>query len=81
MEPVKVYVTKYCLTNGISEETLTSEIKELIHTKESGYCCYFLDKEAFLNWNEAVKDANKRKEAKLKSLRKSIDKLEKLTFE
>jgi hypothetical protein len=81
MELVKVYVTKYCLTNGngISEETLDGEIKKIIRTKEGGH--YFMGEEAFIDKEDAVKNANKRKEVKLKSLRKSIEKIENLKFD
>lgn len=73
------YVTKYALSGGIQRVTgkLTND-GQYVTYEPHGFARYGRD--AFINSMEAQADAEKRRVAKIASLRKQIAKLEKLTF-
>lgn len=73
----KVYVTKYAISRGIEEierDYDYSYIKYNFHT------FLYIGKDAFLDKSEAIKKAEEMKKRKIASLRKQIEKLEKMTF-
>jgi hypothetical protein len=82
---MKVYITKYSLTQGI-EEIEATECGErypgMIETRENGYTAYYHGEGR--QWHRskeaAVEKAEKMRLAKIASLKKQIAKLEKLTF-
>ena len=78
---MKRFITKYCLTSGISEEdlNLASSKGLLINTNCSN--CYHDNKDCFEDKNDALADAEKRRLRKLESLKKQIKKLENLKFD
>lgn len=81
---MKVWITKYALTEGIMVAEAASPSKEmpyLIAVKRYG-CMeqYFHKGEWFTDEVSAVLDARSRRAKRIASLRKSIAKLEKLEF-
>lgn len=86
---MKVWITKYALTRGIEE--ITSEDVSRMFIKKNGDLVmygesgmfpvsyssdnYFLDKES------AVKKAEEMRQKKIESLKKQIEKLERMRFE
>lgn len=81
---MKVFVTKYALTAGIQEvEATEASIPGMISVApvSKGAFGYNLHKgEWFPTREEAVEDAEKRRNAKIASLKKSLSKLERLSF-
>jgi hypothetical protein len=81
----KVYITKYALTTGILE--IEAEIMKSYWDKYPGYVkdeegeLYYLSKDAFTDEDEAIKKAEEMRKARIISLYKQIDKLDKLRFE
>jgi len=80
----KIYVTKYCLTNGIKcyDWDEESHSTNLIYPEIECKMCnpLYLGKEAFLTQEEAKQDAEKRRARKIASLQKQISRIEKLNF-
>ena len=80
---MKIYITKYALTKGILEkdaerhETRTSTA---VVGYEGNYYEYFHGQDWHLTRELAVLRANEMAAAKIKSLKKSLKKLEKLKF-
>lgn len=79
----KVYIAKHALTKGIVEindwRFLESD-KSYIYAKES-YSAYKVGTDAFFDREEALKNACKKRDDKVKSLKKQIEKLEGMRFE
>lgn len=80
----KVWLTRYALSDGISHEEV--EKSEVVNGKTYLYLIdtfisYRLGKDVFTNKNEAMAKAEEMRIAKIKSLKKQIEKLEKLKFE
>ena len=78
----KVFITKYALTEGIKEieaDIIRSRFEDREYVRD-GLCSYFLGKNAFTDKSEALKKAEEMKIRKIASLRKQIEKLEKLSF-
>lgn len=84
----KVYVTKYALTKGIQEmvmNVVNSDFDDNIYYARKR--CRFelisfrIGIEAFLTKEEAIKKAEDMRDKKIKSLKKQIEKLDKLKFE
>ena len=81
---MKVWITKYALTQGIFEK----EAEEcgigqgMIRTKEQ-YPSYYHDegKDWHRSKESAVKRAEEKKKKKISSLKKKLEKLEKMKFE
>lgn len=76
----KVYVSKYALSTGIT--VLDGEIRkgehyEYVHER---YQYLVVGRDCFLSEDEAIKDAEKKRLAKIKSLKKSLAKVEGLSF-
>lgn len=82
----KVFITKYALTQGIIEkETEITIYKSPIEEPIECACIeewpgYTIGKEAFYTLEEAVKKAEEMRKKKIASLRKQIEKLEKMDF-
>lgn len=83
----KVFITRYALTRGIIEkETEITVYKSPIEEPIECACVeewpgYTIGKEAFYTLEEAVKKAEEMRNKKIASLRKQIEKLEKMEFE
>jgi len=76
------YVTKYALTGGIRKiegEADKSRYDDRLIVRD-GYNWLVLGRDVFADESDANADAEKRRIAKIASLRKQIAKLEKLTF-
>lgn len=80
----KVFITKYALTSGIKEvetEIHKSTFKDYPnYIRDSAYLFHYIGKDAFLNKSEALQKAENMRKKKIASLRKQIEKLEKLSF-
>lgn len=80
----KVFITKYALTSGIKEvETKIhkSTFKDYsYYVRDSAYSFHYIGKDAFLDKSEALNKAEDMRKKKIASLRKQIEKLEKLSF-
>ena len=78
---VKRYVTKYALTAGIEEMNLRpSNVAPGMLCPTNGFSNFYEGKDAFENRSDAVNNAEKQRLRKIASLRKQIEKLEKLRF-
>lgn len=81
---MKIYVTKYALTEGIEvydrKEPSNARDELIAVVNSKGMVSYFHGKDWHLTQSEAQDRAEKMRVAKIASLRKSIDKLEKMTF-
>lgn len=81
----KVFITKYALTSGISE--INAEVKETpehfkkrCYVRTNGLIQGFYNDDFHLTKEEALIDAEKKRKKKIESLKKQIEKLERLTF-
>lgn len=83
---MKIYVTKYALTEGIEVYERKEPSDDLngmitvVNSKAMNKVSYFHGKDWHLTQSEAQDRAEIMRVAKIASLRKSIDKLEKMTF-
>lgn len=80
----KVYITKYALTKGILEkEARVSDFGcgRLRAFCNGDYSSYGIGSEAFYTLEEALNNAEERRNKKIESLKKQINKLENLKFE
>jgi hypothetical protein len=75
---MKIYVTKYALTAGIKEHE--AEISSSGGAYVNGLYGGFFGNDFWDNEEEAKKHANVMRLKKIASLKKQIEKLEKLTF-
>lgn len=77
---MKVYITKYALTDGILEkEAVLHEDKEYLSV--NGYWTFFkLGRDAFENLEDASKAAGEMRQKKIASLEKQIAKLKSMSF-
>jgi len=81
----KVFITKYALTNGIEEVELDvkenpEHFKKSCYGKWKGYSQGFYNDDFHLTKEEALIDAEKRRKKKIESLKKQIQKLERMSF-
>ena len=80
----KVFITKYALTSGIKEMELeivkSNFSNSQDYVREGSWTFFYIGKDVFLDKSEAVKTAEKMRKKKIASLRKQIEKLEKLSF-
>jgi len=80
---MKIYVTKYALTQGIYEveaEDETGGIFVAFSGSNRSYTTYYHKGEYELTHAAAVTKANEMREKKIASLKKQIKKLEEMTF-
>lgn len=78
----KVYITKYALSTGIEKvdtELYKSPIDNRYYTKVY-YNRYYIGSEAFTVESQAIEKAEEMRVKKIASLKKQIEKLEKLNF-
>lgn len=81
----KVFITRYALTSGIKEvetEIYKSDFKNSPNyiISDNAYNCHYIGKDAFIDKSEALNKAEDMRKKKIVSLRKQIEKLEKLSF-
>lgn len=78
----KVFITKYALTEGIKEIESDILIDDFTGSEYTffKYSCFYIGKGAFTDRSEALKKAEEMRLNKITSLRKQIEKLEKLSF-
>jgi hypothetical protein len=82
---LKVFITKYALTDGIQERdgVLDEDGKYFsVQSRQFGWSDALpKDKDAFDSKDKAIANANKRRDKKIVSLKKQIEKLQQLRFE
>lgn len=80
----KVFVVRYALSSGISEmetEILKSNFEGgRDYVKYRSWAFLYIGKDAFLSKEYAIKKAEEMRKKKITSLRKQIEKLEKMKF-
>jgi hypothetical protein len=78
---MKVFVTKWCLTNGIQELEVLEAGDGMVEVKEPGWCCTYLHKgEWHRDRAAAVTKAEEMRARKIESVKKSLAKLEAMRF-
>ena len=82
---MKIFITKYALTDGIQErEGELEDGGKFAAVKSRGFSWndhYPIGKEAFIVRSDAVSDADARRLKKIKSLQSQIKKLETMRFQ
>lgn len=78
---MKVYVTKYALTQGIWAVEAERVSGKTQHIRTTGYPTFYYEGEWALNREFALKQAEEMRRKKIESLRKQITKLENLKIE
>lgn len=81
---MKVWITKYALTDGIIEATgyKFEETRYEVYNEKGEYCGSFRPgKYLFMDKQSAVKKAEEMRQKKIASLKKQIEKLERMRFE
>lgn len=79
----KVFITKYALTKGIKEieaDIIRSRFENEEYVIDDSYSYFRIGTNAFTDKSEALKKAEEMRIRKIASLRKQIEKLEKLSF-
>lgn len=79
----KVFITKYALTVGIKEietDIIRGRFGNREYVIDDSYSYFRIGENAFTDKSEALKKAEEMKIRKIASLRKQIEKLEKLSF-
>lgn len=79
----KVFITKYALTEGIKEvetDVRKNEVGNYEYVLYGNYSFFRIGSDAFTDKSEALKKAEEMRQNKIASLRKQIEKLEKLSF-
>lgn len=79
VQKIKVYITKYCLTEGIFEieGELVADINMIRHQAPGIITTYYSKEDWHTTYESAVKKANEMRLKKISSLQKQIDKLQK----
>lgn len=77
---MKVFITKYALTQGIFEIDAKDHGGGMISMVDAQYPTNYHKPDWHLTYEEALADARTRRNAKIASLEKQIAKLEELTF-
>lgn len=83
---MKVYITKYALTEGITEKEveLCQTNFDMVQTKDGmRFNCYYHGegKEWHRTWESAVARAEEMRQKKIKSVEKQLEKLKNMKFE
>lgn len=78
---ITVYLSKYALTSGIEKYEANGTCGDDYVRIHDAWNLMKMGRDCFKSFAEAQKDAEKRRIKKIASLKKSITKLEKLTFE
>lgn len=77
------YLTKYCLSDGkihAFEDDPSRSDEKYIRRKGDAFGMFVLGRDCFVSRDEALADAEKRRDAKIASLKKQLAKLEVRTF-
>ena len=80
----KVFITKYALTEGIKEietDIRKNEVGNYEYVLYGNHYFFHIGSDAFTDKSEALKKAEEMRQKKVASLRKQIEKLEKLSLE
>lgn len=78
---MKVWITKYALTSGILEKEAEVCTDNMISVKDTGYyTVYFHGNEWHKSRESAIAKAEEMRKKKIASLKKQIEKLEKMEF-
>lgn len=83
-QTVRVFVTKYALTDGILEydaDIVDKFNKPMARAKHNGFEKFFHGDEFHMTREAAIEKAKKMQKAKIESLKKSIKKIQEKTFE
>lgn len=75
-----VWLAKYALTAGITEEVVGSASGGFAYMENRSWNSYKVGRDVFANYTDALTAAEAMRQKKLDSLRKQIAKLEKLKF-
>lgn len=78
---MKVWITKYALTRGILEREVEDCGDGIVKDDSSYITCYYNKKDYCLDNESAIAKAEEMRKKKIDSLKKQIDKLEKMKFE
>lgn len=76
----KVYLVKYVLSEGIEAETVNHCYADCVYLGGRRYTPYRPGIDVAATWPEAVQLAEQLRQKKLKSLRRQIEKLERIEF-
>lgn len=76
----KVWLVKYALSRGIEEETVSINAGDFIRVKGRPYGFYKKWRDAHHTKEEAIVAAEGMRKRKIASLKKQVEKLEKLVF-
>lgn len=79
-DPIKVYVSKYALSDGIAEVEVWDNRDGWVVKRAQYSVMYKLGRDAHLTREDAVKDAMKRRDKRVASLKAQITKLEAASF-
>ena len=77
---IKVWITKYALTDGIMEKKVEECGDGMCNTVEDEYTAYYHGRDWHRTRESAVKRAEEMRVAKIKSMEKRIAKLKNLKF-
>lgn len=78
--PIEVLITKYALTQGVFRAEAERVSDKMIRVGEGGFNNYFYLNDWHLTWADALKDCERRREAKIKSLEKQLANLKSKSF-
>ena len=79
---MKVWITKYALTDGIIETEGKNISSESFRITEGNFKdSWFSSKDCFTDKKSAIKRAEEMRQKRIKSLKKQIEKLEEMRFE
>ena len=79
---MKVYVTKFALTKGITEAEgeICKDISDKMFKVKTEYPTYYHNKEWHVTLDDAIRHADKMRKKKVASLKKQIKKYEMMLF-
>lgn len=78
---MQIWITHYALTKGIQQfDGKPTSTEGMVQVKLGDYTSYFHKPHWHINKEDAADQAKKMKDAKLKSLKKQIERIEKLNF-
>lgn len=78
---MKIYITKYALTKGIFEVDANIRDSGIAEDRTEHYIAYYSKDSYCKDKQSAIKKADEMRKKKIVSLKKKIEKLEKMKFE
>lgn len=78
---MKIWITKYALTRGIIEREVEDRGDGIVKDDSSYITSYYHKKDYCLDYESAIAKAEEMRKKKIESLKKQIEKLEKMKFE